>query len=234
MTSIRLYDLTLRDDHRPSPFCWRTKYALAHKGLSFESVPVAFTDIATIADGAGKTVPIIDDGGKIVCDSWAIADYLDEAYPDRPRLFGTPAERGLCRLLDSSLFASVGRPIFMICVKDIHDLALEKDRAYFRQSREKWLGRTLEEVNAGREERLEGARTGFEAVRASLKDGGPFLLGASPGYADYLAASYLLWAASVATVPLLVLDDPLLPWLTRVQDLHGGLGRKSPLRAIAA
>ncbi len=233
MTPIRLYDFQARDDRRPSPFCWRIKYALAHKGLPFETVPVALTDIPAIAGGAHKTVPIIEDSGKTVSDSWAIADYLDEAYADRPRLFGSPAERELCRFLEFSLFVSAGRPLLMSYVKDIHDVAPDRDRDYFRQSREKLFGCTLEELASGRAERLDAARAGFEPVRLTLK-GAPFLSGASPGYADYIVAGFLLWVASVATAPFLKSDDPLLEWLGRVQDLYGGLGRKSPLHAIAA
>ena len=30
---ITLYDLTFDRDRRPSPFCWRAKLALRHKGL---------------------------------------------------------------------------------------------------------------------------------------------------------------------------------------------------------
>jgi glutathione S-transferase len=233
MDTIRLYDLAVRDDRRPSPFCWRAKYALAHKGLAFEAVPVAFTDIPALFGGAHKTVPILEDGSKIIGDSWAIADYLDEAYPDRPRLFGSATERELCRFLEASLFLSAGRNVLTIVIKDIHDHVKEVDREYFRTSREKRLGRTLEEVAAGREDRLDAARAGFDSVRLALAGGGPFLSGASPGYADYITAGFLLWPASVATIPLLRSDDPLLSWLGRVQDLHGGLGHKSPLYPLS-
>lgn len=50
-----LYDLTLAEDGRASPFCWRAKYALAHKGLEFEDRPVAFTEIPTLLGGGYKT-----------------------------------------------------------------------------------------------------------------------------------------------------------------------------------
>ena len=34
-----------QDDHRPSPFSWRARYALAHKGLEIdEHVPIKFHD----------------------------------------------------------------------------------------------------------------------------------------------------------------------------------------------
>ncbi len=35
-------------------------------------------------------VPIIQDGDNVVNDSFAIAQYLERTYPDRPSLFGGP------------------------------------------------------------------------------------------------------------------------------------------------
>src|SRR6185503_12661036 len=115
--------------------------------------------------------------------------------------------------------------------KDIHDVLVDSDRAYFRESREKRLGRTLEETAAGREAHLEPARAGFEALRVKLTMGEPFLSGEHPGYADYIVAGIFLWIASIGTLPLLRPDDPLLPWFERVRDLHGGVGRTSPINA---
>ena len=41
--AIELYDLAgAEDDRRFSPYCWRIKLALAHKGLEFETIPWRF------------------------------------------------------------------------------------------------------------------------------------------------------------------------------------------------
>ena len=43
---MKLYELVGRDPEKGfSPFAWRIKMALAHKGLSYESVPLHFTEI---------------------------------------------------------------------------------------------------------------------------------------------------------------------------------------------
>lgn len=237
--AILLYDLTVQGDLRISPFCWRTKYALAHKGLAYETRPVAMTDIPSIAGGAHKTVPILEDGDQIVGDSWAIADYLDRAYPDRPAIFGSPGERGLCQFVEAWMFSSMALHLMHIYLKDIHDLVLEKDRAHFRATREARLGRTLEEAVAGREARVEPARAAFEPVRVLItRLGQPFLSGERAGYADYMLAGFLLWiagiGAGIGTVPLLAAGDPLVDYFERVRDLHGGVGRSSPVGPIAA
>ena len=48
--TMKLYELAaLEDDRCFSPYCWRIKMALAHKGLSYETIPWRFTEKAEIA-----------------------------------------------------------------------------------------------------------------------------------------------------------------------------------------
>src|SRR5260370_13456109 len=89
---ITLYDLAGAEaERRFSPFCWRTKMALAHKGLEVETVPWRFTEKDKLPQPNAGRVPVIIDGDRVVHDSTVIADYLEERYPDRPPLFGRSA-----------------------------------------------------------------------------------------------------------------------------------------------
>ena len=61
-----MHDLAAADPSlRFSPFCWRAKLALAHKGLAVETVPWRFTDKAAIAFSGQKRVPVIRDGDTV-------------------------------------------------------------------------------------------------------------------------------------------------------------------------
>src|SRR6185436_6817693 len=85
--SRKLYDLAGADPARRfSPYCWRTKLALAHKGLGVETVPWRFTEKDVIAFSGSKLVPVLVDGDCTVYDSWTIANYLEDTYPDAPSL----------------------------------------------------------------------------------------------------------------------------------------------------
>src|SRR5438445_154750 len=54
--TLKLYDLAGADlQRRFSPYCWRIRLALAHKGLAVETIPWRFVDKAAIApSGEGK------------------------------------------------------------------------------------------------------------------------------------------------------------------------------------
>ena len=94
---MTLWELKGRDGRRYSMFSWRTKMALKHKGLDYDSQPVLMSDKAAIAFSGGKTVPIIKDGETVVRDSWQIAEYLEDRYPERPTLFGGAIGRGMAQ-----------------------------------------------------------------------------------------------------------------------------------------
>ena len=90
---VRLYELVIENGRSASPYVWRIRYALAHKGIRFESIPVGFADIPKILEGRFKTVPIIEHGRTAMAESWDIADYLDRSFPSGTPLFSSPAER---------------------------------------------------------------------------------------------------------------------------------------------
>ena len=225
--AIVLYDLVGRDDRRFSPHCWRTRMALAHKGLEHEARPTRFTEIAVIEGGAVKTVPALRDGARLVVDSWQIARYLEEAYPERPSLFGGPGGAAVTRFVQSWSVAVLYRGLLSLILADIWQHLLPEDQDYFRRTREHRFGRTLEEVQAGREERVAGLRESLQPLRMTLQEV-PFLGGEQPLYADYLVFGGLQWARTISRFPVLAADDPLQAWFERCLDLHGGLGRAAP------
>jgi glutathione S-transferase len=230
---IRLYELVLENGRSSSPFVWRIRYALAHKGLPFESVPLGFTDIPKTFEGRFKTVPVLCYQDVMMAESWDIAEHLDAAFPGTPPLFSSPAERATVRLSDHWLSAVVTRRLFSMYALDIHNAARPEDRAYFRQSREARLkGHTLEEFTADRTSQVSALRDSLAPLRGQLSSY-PFLGGQSPNYADYIALSAFLWVASVSTLPLLAKnDDTLRAWLDRGFDLYGGIGRDVRARQL--
>ncbi|NOX93704.1 MAG: glutathione S-transferase family protein, partial [Alphaproteobacteria bacterium] len=91
--TLQLYDLALSDiDVRPSPYCWLVKYALLHKGLKFETIPLRFTEKENYPDPEHGQLPILKDGDQVICDSLNIIAYLEKHHANDP-LTSTKGER---------------------------------------------------------------------------------------------------------------------------------------------
>jgi glutathione S-transferase len=162
---IVLYDLAGADERRFSPYCWRARMALAHKQLICRTVATRFADIPSIGDGKQKTVPVIEDGPRLIADSWNIANYLEKQYPDHPSLFGGPAGHALTLFIQSWVVDVLHRAIIELILRDIYDQLDEGDKNYFRATREKRFGRTLEDVQAGRATRVAALRKILQPLR---------------------------------------------------------------------
>jgi glutathione S-transferase len=226
--TLRLYDLAgAEKERRFSPYCWRTRMALAHKALPCETVPWRFTEKAEIAPSGQKLVPVLVDGDRWVADSWIIANYLEDTYPNRPSLFGDdPSARALTRHYSNLADGLVGA-IFPFVARDILDHIAEQDRAYFRESRETRVGMTLEVFVADRETKLPAFRASLAPMRRTLK-AQPFFGGDQPLYADYAMFGPFQWARCISSFALLEEEDPVRLWRDRLLDRFDGLGRKAP------
>jgi glutathione S-transferase len=224
--TILMHDLAGADpDLRFSPYCWRIRFALAHKGLPVETIPWRFTETDALAFSGQARVPTIQDDGRVVFDSWTIAGHLEDTVP-MPALFGGPIGRAHARFVnswaDSVLLGGIARFI----VRDLLDIIDPKDRDYFRTSREARFGATLEQVQAGREDRLPAFRESLTPVRLVLR-GQHYLGGTMPSYADHIVAGTLMWPRCASRFPLLADDDPVAAWFGRMLDQYGGLGRNA-------
>jgi glutathione S-transferase len=226
--SLKLFELVGTDETRPfSPFCWRTRMALAHKGLDAESIPWRFNEKSAIAPHGSEKVPVLLHGDNAVVDSWVIANYLEDAYPDRPSLFGGEGGRALGRMLNWWGDIAVIGGMFPLIVADIPGHLAPVDADYFRRSREARFGKPLQEVVANREHSVIGFRKSLEPMRLTLKSQ-PYLGGETPNYADYIVFGGFQWARVVSPFKLLEDSDPIDAWRERLLDAFGGMARKSP------
>jgi glutathione S-transferase len=226
--TIMLFELAgAEPDRRFSPYCWRSKMALAHKGLPVETIAWRFTDKDAIAKSGQGRVPVLLDGDRVVSDSWTIAEYLEDTYPTRPSLFGGAKARRVTRFVNCWADAVVNAALARILLIDIYAHLHEKDRVYFRDSREKRFGMPLEQVSADRNTRVVGFRQSLEPARTILATQ-PFLAGDRPLYADYILFACFMWPRSISSFRLLTSDDPIFSWRERMLDGFDGLARKAP------
>ena len=225
---ITLFELKGAYDRRYSLFSWRTRMALAHKGLAFETHPVLMSDKAAIAFSGGKTVPVIRDGETVVRDSWKIAEHLETAYPDAPSLFGSPIGQGLCQAFNIWADRTLVPAMLPLVVGDLFERIDPADREFFRAMMEGFLKAKLEDLPPGRDKAVERLGRTLDPWRATLKRQ-PFVCGAAPAYADYILFSVFQWARVGCPHPVLAGDDSLAAWRERILDLHSGFARNVPV-----
>ncbi|AXV14905.1 beta-aryl ether-cleaving protein [Neorhizobium sp. SOG26] len=224
MTRI-LYSLCGADESRPfSPHCWKVVLALHHKGLDFVERPSPFTKISEIEGGFSRTVPILRDGNELIRDSFTIALYLEDTYPDRPTLFGGEGGRALSRFVERFTQTVVHPAISQFALPDIHDMLGETDQVYFRASREKMMGKSLEEIRADRDAAVGSFAAKLDPVRHTFRYQ-PYLGGEGPLFADYILFGALQWMRITTGAQVLTHDDPVQAWFERCLDLYNGVGR---------
>jgi len=214
-----LFDLTTRHGARPSPFCWRAKLALKHKGLLHDEKACHYSDIRSIGDGSFRTVPVMQDGGVFVGGSLNIAEYLEKTYPDTPTLFPDDPHHRYAKFVEAWVDTSLQPQIFHTLAYDIFLLMPDAEQPYFRKTREARLGMTLEEARDLAPSKLPAAQASFLPLRRRLQEQ-PFLCGDAPAYADYIAYGALKWQRLCCDRELLSdAADPIHAWFSHIDGL---------------
>jgi glutathione S-transferase len=225
---IDLYDLAGADPAlRFSPYCWRARMALAHKGLEPRLVAWRFHEHAALPGAPqNRTVPVLVDHDEIVPDSTAIAFHLEEHHTNGPSLFGGQGGEAHARFIiawaDTVLMPAASPVAIPYVFAQLH-LA---DRDYFRQTREKRLGLTLEQARDAVPEKVQAARAVLTPLRRTLSSQ-DFLGGDEPSFADYAVFGTFQWLRCIGAPDLLEPGDKLVAWREALLDLFGGLARNT-------
>lgn len=213
-------------DVRFSPFVWRIKLMLAHKGVSYESQTVTFTDKSALEPSGLKTVPVIRDGDAWISESLTIARYLDEKFTGKP-LFETALAVEQAVLINNWFDRNIVAPMFPMIVADIFGALDDENKVAFRQSREPRLGgRTIEEAQSSREQARKAFKANLAPVEALLGRN-KFLSGEAPAFADYCLMGSLMWPHIVTDFDPVEASEPIRNWREDMFDLFDGLARKA-------
>lgn len=209
--TMQLYELSGKNDYRFSPYCWRTRLALEHKKLGYETVPLHFIDKPAIAFSGQKRVPILRDGKKVISDSWNIALYIETHHPENPSLFIGHLSQNLTNFLNGWVDQILHTSLIPIIIADIIDNVGPADECCFIESRMERLGKHPKEMPKQNTENMQNFENTAHAIIANLEKN-PFLTGDQLAYADYIVFAAFVWVYAVSDFDLLRPNDVLSAW----------------------
>jgi glutathione S-transferase len=225
LMTIKLYELAAENKElRFSPFVWRTRMALLHKGLDFESHPWQFRD-RTETDH--KMVPAIYDGDTMMTDSWEIAKYLDAQYPDKPLLMNGSEGEAHALLVSNICNTQVFGTAASMALYPVSKLIDAESAAYFVETREAKFGKKLSEINNDDQDAAKAALAKGMSVFEATLGASKFLGGDNPTYADYTLFGILKWIDVVAYRPVAE-DSNIGKWFDTLDGLYDGNAAKAP------
>jgi len=227
--TLTMYERIGFEQRRPSPFSWRMYYAFAHKGITPEYRAVRFADVAIIRSLSDQDkVPILTDGDRVVSDSWNIALYLEQRFPDHPALFGGAVGQGATRLINHWADNTLGVAIRRLIAADFPLCLAPEDRAYYRSSREAQFGCTLEEYCADRDRYLDEFAAAIAPLERTLTEQ-RYVAGDEPAYADYVVFSMFQYARVGSPLELLTAGTATRRWRDALIARFDALGDRYPL-----
>jgi len=154
---------------------YRVRIALNFKGLSYEQAPIhlrrgggeQFT-AAYKAVNPQALVPALEDNGKILTQSLAIIEYLEDKYPRPPLLPADPADKALVR----------GMALIIAC--EVHPIQNLRVLNYVKEK----YNQTDDQVNHWAQHWINLGLTALEQLIVAQPKRGKFCFGDTPTLAD--------------------------------------------------
>lgn len=187
-----------------SPPVLRVRLALSIKGVSYEYLEQDLqnkSELLLQSNPVHKKVPVLIHGGKPICESSVIIQYIDEVFSGAgPLLMVDPYERAIARFW----------------VAFIDDKLV---KAMYQAS----SGKTDEEKSEGMKQSFAAVETLEGALRECSK-GKSFFGGENPGYVDVVLGGILAWARAFESILGVKTFDPVkTPLLAAWADNFGAL-----------
>ncbi|KAL4077577.1 hypothetical protein J3A83DRAFT_4388889 [Scleroderma citrinum] len=192
---------------------YHSRFVLSYKGLPFQIDWVELPDIAPrmkeIGASPGKhpdgsdhyTLPVLRDPntGAVVTDSWDIAVYLENTYPEKP-IFPKDT-KGLIRAFNTAEVDQIV-PIRKFLFLRAREIFTGRSAEYFTTTREKYFNQKFEEFSPEgspeRDQHWSSLEKAFTTTKMWCNQSdGKWFMGNIFSYVDILAAARVFWLKKI-------------------------------------
>lgn len=190
---MKLYELRGKDPkYLWSSNPWKSRICLNLKGIKFDSIPLTYPEIHALLPSVlnkeeGCTVPVLVDGECVIQDSFEIAKYLDQKYPE-PSIF--QGNQALHQFFYDWFDLEVKRPLFKLVILDIASKLDDESKEYYIQKNTKLFGELHAASQDNREQNIQRVQTNLSLLFKHL-DTNSFISGETIGWADITTAAFL-------------------------------------------
>lgn len=190
---------------------WRVRIGLALKGIPYDTVPVHLVEGAQRSDAHRARnpmgqVPVLElDDGRMISQSLAILEYLDEAHPQTPLLPVDLFDRAMARALAEDVNSGT---------QPLQNLGVVRwGAAQYGADKVAWMRHWID-VGLG----------AMEARAAAIPRSGPWLAGGQVSLAEICLVPQLYnarrWGCDLAAWPTLVQAEAAAMALPAFRDTH--------------
>jgi len=199
---VTLFDIPSKGKTCWSPNTWKSRLALAYKGVPFKTEWVEYPDIKptfphlSTLEKPLVTLPIIkvneNGNDKLVTDSWDIAEYLEEHVTTGNSLFrGNMASHFF---FQQYLMNLVTVPLRYLLIPRVPHVLLPRSEEYFRRTRQEQFGQPLNEMLAkDPQPHIIEFKSALKPIHLTLRKTKAFLAGDHLTYSDIILLSLFLW-----------------------------------------
>ncbi|KZP19703.1 hypothetical protein FIBSPDRAFT_1045306 [Athelia psychrophila] len=193
-----------------SPNPWKARLALNIKGLPYKTVWVEFPDIERMCKEIGAkptgttqsgtplyTLPVIRDDANnaVISDSFEIARYLDDQYPDTIPMFPKGSHALQAAFKEAHERVALAHFYPLMGLTTVRQMNAPSEN-YFRTKKGPPSGATFEEADLkgeARDEQWTKVREGHEIIAGwlSKNEGGQFVMGENVSFADTMLVAWL-------------------------------------------
>ncbi|KAM5355337.1 hypothetical protein ACJ41O_001983 [Fusarium nematophilum] len=200
---ITLFDLPSRPPRAAwSLNPWKTRFLFNFKGLDYKTEWLEYPTIkptlephVSANESTGTwTIPTVKfPDGTYLMDSRKIVERVEKEHPEPSVHLDSPVLARLEEIMPRLMPPL--RPVYFTTVPE--RLLSEESVGYWHETRSKMVGMPLDQLNKekGGQQAWDAAQPVLHEVEALLKESsdGPFFLGKTPSYADFVWAGFLIF-----------------------------------------